>query len=63
MFLLYNYINCRQLSFEYLLLTKKKFWRETCAKVNTFTLSQLEAVVVEIKETDKCTDSDILMLE
>ena len=63
MFFFYNVINCRQSSFGYLLLTKRKFLRQTCAKINVITLSQLEAVAAEIKETVKCTDPDILMLK
>ena len=63
MFLLYNIINCRQLSLGYLLLTKKKFWGETCTKVNAITLFQLEAIAAEIKETGKCIDPDILMIK
>lgn len=63
MFLLYDVINCRQLSLGYSLLTKRKFWEETCAKVNAITLSQLEAAAVEIRKTGKYTDPDILTLE
>ncbi len=46
-----------------MLLTRRKFWGETCAKVNAITLSQLEAAAAKIKKTDKCTDPDILTLE
>ena len=46
-----------------MLLIKRKFWEETCTKVNAITLSQLEATAVEIRETGKCTDPDILTLE
>ena len=64
MFLLYDIsIDCRQLSLGYLLLTKRRFWGETCAKVNAITLSQLEAATTEIKKTGKCTNPDILTLE
>lgn len=46
-----------------MLLTKKKFWEKTYAKVNTITLSQLEGVVTKIKKTGKYTNPDILLLE
>lgn len=63
MFLLYDVINRRQSSLRYLPLTKRKFWGETCAKVNAITLSQLEAAATEIKKTGKCIDPNILIVE
>lgn len=63
MFLLSDVINCKQSSFGYLLLTKRKFWGEIYTKVNTINLSQLEAVIAKIEKTGKYTNLDILTLK
>lgn len=59
-FLLYDIINCQQSSLGYLLLTKRNFWGETYAKVNTVILFQLKAIKTEIKKIDKYINPNII---
>ncbi len=63
MFLFYNFINCRQLSFRYLLLIKKNLKDETYTRVNPIPLSQFETTTAEIQDTSRCINPNLLIFE
>ena len=63
MFVVYNFIYRRKTTFGYGLLVKSDIWEKTEESIHKIINIQLIATATKIKETNRCTNTTILVLK